>query len=219
MKGSRVVPQPETLVTPIYGESRSEGRQHVWQTGSVAARDLDRLRAAAPQCGRLVVVAGYRVGWAHRADVPETHVFQLNDALRGADPAQMRELERAWRCVEAGWRSGQDVVVACEIGAYRSAGVILCWLTRARGLSLEAGVELLDETRGAAIGRSYRETFGPANRHADGFFGQVVTVCRRTRVCGCERGVVGNEAGEASSQPSPLSHSGTLTRSHSDRRE
>jgi hypothetical protein len=163
---------PDSTLTPVYREDD----RAVWQTGSVAASDLEYLLSEVPRCGTVVICAGYRPGWTWRTQWPEATIVPLIDALRGIGDDHRSLLDRAWRAVERGWQKGHDVVVACEIGAVRSAGVLLCWLTRARGLPFDAALALLQETRGAAIGRDYTEIFAPARCPPDGFFGHVLAV-------------------------------------------
>lgn len=160
---------PDSTVTPVY---RDNG-QTVWQTGSVAASRLELLLSAAPRCGLVVICAAYCPGWTWQVAQPEVEIVPLVDAVRGAGVDNLRSLDQAWRLVERGWQRGGDVVVACELGIYRSAGVILCWLTRARGMLFDDALALLQATRGAAIGRNYHEIFAREHCPPDGFFGQV----------------------------------------------
>lgn len=163
---------PDSTVTPVF---RANG-QTVWQTGSVAASRLELLLSAAPRCGLVVICAAYRPGWTWQVSRPEAAIVPLVDALRGASADNLRALDRAWRLVEGGWRRGDDIVVACELGIYRSAGVILCWLARARGMLFDDALALMQGTRGEAIGRNYREVFAREHCPPDGFFGQVHAV-------------------------------------------
>lgn len=166
---ARPLQLPDSTITPVY----RAGDQAVWQTGSVAASHLEYLMGEVPRCGTVVICAAYRPGWTWLVQQPKAVFVPLVDALRGIGDEYRQALDRAWRAVEHGWQQGHDVVVACEVGVYRSAGVILCWLVRARGLPFDDALALLQETRGVAIGRSYREIFAPEQCPPDGFFGHV----------------------------------------------
>lgn len=167
---------PDNTLTPIY----STGRQTIWQTGSVVVNDVDRLLQAVPRCGLVVVAAAYQPAWSLYQAHPAVAVVPLVDASAGLGRDHLVLVDRAWRIVEGGWRAGHDVVVACEAGVQRSAGVILCWLTRARGMPLSEALALLQRTRGDAIGRDYYQLFSAPDCPADGLFGHILAIANRT---------------------------------------